>query len=326
MIECSGKCGRPGAGPYHSGDPETDKRFTWCDECWCSLANGVVPVGLRAYVPVASLPEPSGPQLNAASRTEYKIMADMQAKSVAAVAAPPFTDTGSFSGYLAAFGRDLGGDTLAPGSMDDSAAALNAGRIQWHLTDAHSDRASDVVASITAAAIDHHGLRIHGQWAPTERAQALRQMVKNGHQLGLSIDYYAASSRPDGNGGRILEKVVIVGGAVTPKPMNPRAVITEGKSGPWAPVVAWCSDAHLESGRRDPEREAEDRILAAASWPPPGMFDREISLALIRDFAVAKSRRELADDSHAREMRARRDRDNQYSADITEWLAAHRAG
>jgi hypothetical protein len=209
--------------------------------------------------------------------------------------------------------------------MNASAEALNNGRIQWHLTDSHSDRPSDVVASVTAAAVDHRGLRIEGQWAPTQAAQALRQMVRNGHKLGLSIDYLTDASRPDGKGGRLLDLITVVGGAVTPKPMNPMAYITEGKSGAWAPVVSVYDDA--QARHTDPDRDRrrrEDELLAAATWPPRGLFDRKTALSLLAGAAMAKSRRELAGDPERDREQARRDQDNRYSSDLAEWMAANR--
>jgi hypothetical protein len=124
---------------------------------------------------------PSVPELSALDRTEHKILPGTEVKSTATVALAPVTGAGTFSGYLAAFGRDHGGDTIQKGAMDASAAALNSGAIQWHLTDAHSDLASDVVATVTSAAVDHYGcgskvrgcpsnvLRPCGKWSATER-------------------------------------------------------------------------------------------------------------------------------------------------------------
>lgn len=326
---CSGKCGRPGAGPIDSGNPAEDQRFTWCDNCWCDLMNKKMPAGLvkdlppGTYVPFHPAPL-SVLELSAldSARIEHKIMPGTECKSVATIAAGPVTGSGSFSGYLASYGRDLGGDTIMPGAMDASAAALNSGQIEWHLTDSHSDRASDVVASVTAAAVDARGLRIEGMWAPTQAAQQLREMVRNGQRIGLSIDYYADAERPDGKGGRYLDKITIVGGAVTPKPMNPMAVITEGKAAASAPIVDLYADA--QARHADPERDADDRLLAAASWPPPGMFDRETSLALIGGAARAKAMRAPADDG-AEAARSRWEQANRYSSDLAAWMAAAKA-
>lgn len=325
MTTCAGRCGREASGHFNSGRPELDRQHMWCDRCQADLAAKRMPPGLVTYAPHVPPPLPTaGRELSSADRAgiQNKILAG---ERKATITAPPLTDTGTFTGYLAAFGRDHGGDTImGPAAVADTVEAVNSGAIAWHLTDSHSEKASDVVATVTAAAVDRNGLRIEAAWMPTERAQALRQMVKNGARLGLSIDYLADAARPDGRGGRYLDRITVVGGAITPRPMNAAAVITEGKAGPWVPVVDVYADAQRQAERNDPERKAEDRILAAASWPPPGLFDRETSLELIRGAALAKSRRDLEGDPHAREVQARRDRDNRYSSDLTEWMAANR--
>jgi HK97 family phage prohead protease len=328
MTPCSGKCGREGAGPYHSGDPDRDKRFTWCDECWADLLNKRMPPGLIKDCPPGTLvplaaPAPSGVQLNSLARTEHKIMAGAECKSVATIAAPAMTGNGSFSGYLAAFGEDLQGDSIQPGAMDESVAALNAGRITWNLSDSHSEKASDIVATVTAAAIDHHGLRIEGQWGPGEHAQRLRQMVRGGQRIGLSIDYFPTSSRPDGKGGRLLDKITIIGGAVVVHPANPRALITEGKAGAWAPVVT--IEQSIGAGaaaaeRATPERRREDAMLAAEAHWVPQSLPRDMQLTLARGAAAAKAARVPEDDGR-RVQRERYERNNKYTADLAAWMA-----
>jgi hypothetical protein len=322
VAACSGKCGRDGAGPVHSGDPERDRRFTWCDYCWSDLMNKRMPPGLVKDLPPGTMipfqPSPvTVPELSALARTE--------AKTAATVALAPVTGSGTFSGYLAAFGRDHSGDTIQPGAMDASAAMVNSGGIVWCLTDAHSDLASDVVATVTAAAVDSRGLRIEGQWMPTERGQQLRQMVANGARLGLSIDYLTDSARPDGKGGRLLDQITVVGGAITPKPLNPMAYIIAGKgAGTWAPVTDIYADA--QARRRDPDRErrrAEDAMLAAADWPPRNL-PRDIRLSLLNGAAASKAARIPAFDDGARVQRERWQQANAYSYGLAEWMAANR--
>jgi hypothetical protein len=322
-----------GLGPIHNGNPGLDVQFTWCDECWLDLMSKRMPAGLAKELPPGTLvpftPEPlSVLEYNSAARVEHKVLAT-EAKSVATITAVSQTSTGdgSFSGYLAAYGRDHMGDTIQPGAMDETASALNSGAIQWHLTDAHSDLASDVVATVTAAAVDQRGLRIEGRWMPTERAQALRKMVRNGARLGLSIDYLVDASRPDGKGGRLLDLITVVGGAVTPKPMNAAAMITEGKAGASVPVVDWCADVQARSERNDPQRLAEDRLLAACDWPPRH-WDRDTRLSIIRSSAEAKARREFQSDPQRESERVRQRRqeqNNRYSDGLRAWMEAAKA-
>ncbi len=330
MTACSGKCGREGAGPIASGDPERDAQFSWCDECWHCLFNRRMPPGLVKYLPPGTLVPfaaalPSALELNSLPATEHKIMPAGEAKSVATIAAGPITGSGTFSGYLAGFGRDHGGDTITgPAAVADSVEAVNEGRIVWHLTDGHSPEASAIVATVTSAGIDSRGVRVQGVWAPTQAAQNLRQMVKNGQQLGLSIDYYPVDERPDGQGGRYLDRITIVGGAITPRPMNSSAVITEGKFAASVPVVGLYDDAqarHADPGR-DRERR-EDELLAAVDWPPRGL-SRDIRLQLLNGAAAAKAARAAGEDDAGRRERERWERDNRYSSDLAAWMAANR--
>jgi hypothetical protein len=335
-VQCDGLCGREGAGPIDSGgrwSKAEDLRHSWCDECWADLVvHKRLPSGLARQLPPGTMvpfrPESlSVPELNSMARTEHKIVA-AENKSVATIAAQSGTDTGTFTGYLAAFGRDFGGDRLMPGSMDETAAALNSGAIRWHLTDSHSEKASDVVATVTAAVVDHYGLRIAGQWMPDEIAQKLRQKVRSGAKLGLSIDYLTDASRPDGKGGRLLDRVTVVGGAVTPHPMNPGAFITESKYAASVPVVGLYDGAYAESQRRErdrPDLQRQDARIAAAGWIPPGLpRDLQVQLLDGLDAAQAKALAAASMTEGEAMLQARRDQDNAYSNGLAAWMAAHR--
>ena len=329
---CDGNCGRPGAGPFDFGRPGGEI-FTFCDSCWLDLHHKQRPPGLRktrsgapgrpGYAPYSPPALPSSPrELSALTGSAHKVI---RAETKTTAMAPPVTGTGTFTGYLAGFGRDHSGDQImGAAAVADTVAEVNAGRIQWHITDSHSEKASDVVATVTAAAADRRGVRISANWAPGETAQRLRAMARAGHQLGLSIDYLVDAARPDGAGGRFLDRITIIGGAVTPKPMNAAAVITEGKAAPWSPVADVFGDVQARSQRDDPQRRQDERILAAAPWPPPGLFDRETSLGLARGAAAAKAARMVPGDGEAARQ-ARWQRANAYSHDLSEWLDGHRA-
>lgn len=321
MIVCAGKCGREATGHYDSGQPDLDVQHVWCDRCKADLAVGRIPAGLREFGEFPVPPLPCSPmQLSAAGPRERKIL-NVEQKAATAVA----TDTGTFTGYLAAFGRDHSGDTImGPSAVADTVAAVNQGDLVWHLTDSHSQFASDVVATVLYAAVDHRGVQVVAKWAPTERAQQLRAMTRDGHRLGLSIDYLPDRERPDGQGGRYLDRVSVFGGAVTPHPMNSACFISESKTGSVARVVTVSQEVAEAAGRNNPERQQEDALLAAVSWPPPGLFDRETSLALVRGVAASKAVREQSADYEAARVRARRDQDQAYSSNLAEWMAAHK--
>jgi HK97 family phage prohead protease len=261
----------------------------------------------------------------------------LQAERKSAVLVDAPSDLGSFSGYLAVIGnRDLQGDMLDLGSMDATVADWTAGKYQWFITDSHSDRASDVVAEVVDAALDATGLRIKAVWLATERAQELRALVRVGVRLGLSIDYFPVAGEPD-SGGRRLSEVLIVGGALTPKPANPLAVVVEGKATtPLAaalPASAPCGDLYrtmqAESERRDPARARLQQMaeVVAASWVSPALAKSigvEAAYRLVEGAAELAAARQAEGDPVGQLERARWEQANRYSADLAAWLDAHR--
>jgi hypothetical protein len=245
------------------------------------------------------------------------------------------SDLGSFSGYLAVYARDSGGDTITPQALQQTVADFQAGRRRWLLTDGHSDQAGDVVAEVDTAELDSIGLRVTAQWLSSDRAQMLRQMVLDGARLGLSIDY-TAEARPDGLGGRLLEQVQVYGGAVTPRPMNGLAVILEGKDARGAPGVvaggvgALADLAQLEQWARAEQAEAGLYKLATASV---GQLEHLVAVKATSDAAelgrwadspevAAAVRRDPAAEAAERD-RAQWQRENAYSADLAGWMREH---
>jgi HK97 family phage prohead protease len=340
VTACSGKCGRPGVGWFDSGQPDLDKRFTWCDECWGDLYNKRMPPTLRADVPPGTYmpfrPEPlTVPQYNSVAATEHKIVTG-QRKTVMADA-PPAVDTGWFEGIANVTGvRDRQGDVTVPGCFLRTAGDLNAGRVAWALTRTHSDDPVDVVGWIDQARETPEGLWVRGRWAPDAVAQDLRGKVAAGAKLSLSITYLAPGAQPDGMGGRILPEVDVTSVAVTNGPASAGSFIRAGKGAPpltgarpvpeTAPIVDLYADVQQQAEHNHPDRErkaAEDRLLSAASWPPRH-FDRETRLALINGAARAKALRLASeDDDGERAGRERWERDNEYSSNLHAWMAAH---
>lgn len=272
---------------------------------------------------MAGKTRPCQPRPPAAAPSHHKIL-EAQHKSVM-VQAP--VDTGWFTGYLAAIGnRDDQGDTIEPGGLDATLAAFKAGNRQWLLTDAHSEKASDVVAEVVDATVDGTGLWVQARWMPTERAQQLRAMVKAGARLGLSIDYLPERARPDGMGGRRLQQVAVLGGAVVTHPANGLATIREGKATAGvAQVVSVGQEIAIGAARRDPDRGRLERMaeVVAASWPSPGLVERigvEAAYSMVERSAAAKAAREVAGDPERAAARARWERLNAYSNGLRSWM------
>jgi hypothetical protein len=111
------------------------------------------------------------------------------------------------------------------------------------------------------------------------------------------------------------------------RPDEPSALIVSGKDslGGFAQVLTVAQSIEAEVARREresPQRRAEDAMLAAASWPPPGLFNRETSLSLIRRGAELKARRELAEGDPARARKqAAWDKNNAYTSGLARTMA-----
>jgi HK97 family phage prohead protease len=331
---CDGQCGREAVGHYDSGGRRpaaADRQYVWCKSCMRDLDAKRMPPGLARYVtPLAPVPPSHPARLSSVAGAEAKITVG-EHKTAVALEAPaglvtPSGADGSFEGYFAATGnRDHGGDTLLPGSMYESAAALNAGHIRWLLTDSHSEKATDIVAEITHAVPDSRGLRVSGNWMPTAAAQQLRDMVKAGHRLGLSITYLPDRARPDGAGGRLLEKVTIVGGAITPTPMNPRAMITSGKgAGAAAPIVGWLDGPAADRDQKAGARAAEaERLADEVLGLPPGLsLSRETKAAALADYQRRRATTRMqAEDCEAQRAARRRAQLDDYYFGLRETMA-----
>jgi len=347
VTACSGKCGRPGAGPFDSGDPGRDLRYSWCDPCWHDLFNRRLPEGLRKDVPAGTLvpfaapgPPMTAPELSALRQAEHKIVAG-ECKTVLMPDAPPVTSMGDFWGIANVTGvRDRQGDTTLPGSFVRTAGDLNAGRVAWAVTRQHTGDPAEVVAWIDQARETEQGLEVHGFWTSDPVAQQLRAKVAAGARLSLSITYLAPGARPDGQGGRILPEVDVTSIAITNDPASPGSYIRAGKSAgalarSWprppetVPVVDLYADAQQQAERRNPDRDRARHmasVVSAAGWPPPELtaaIGTEAAYGLIMGAAAAKAAR-VSEDDGDRIERERWQAANRYSAALSQWMAEHR--
>jgi hypothetical protein len=134
-----------------------------------------------------------------------------------------------------------------------------------------------------------------------------------------------------------LSEVLIVGGALTPKPANPLAVVVEGKAttalAAALPASAPCGDIYLtmqaESERRDPARARLQRMaeVVAASWVSPALAKSigvEAAYRLVEGAAEVAASRQVEGDPVRERERARWEQANRYSYDLAEWMERNR--
>jgi HK97 family phage prohead protease len=246
------------------------------------------------------------------------------------------TETGWFEGYASSFGGDpdLGGDVVERGAFRRITELVNAGLVNVPIVAArtggghgdlyHADP-RDVIGSVVSAEEDDRGWRIRARLSADPDAQLLRQKLLAGG-LSMSIGYLVADggSRPlrlpDGRMGRILSDVDVFHVALTPVPMNPRAVVVAAKAGAatWPPagsagvadVVTPMTAALADARRRDPAREELARKAAwleAHGWPPAHLVE-QLGVEAAYDMAMrpiaARLEREAARHDPAAEAKA----------------------
>jgi HK97 family phage prohead protease len=266
-----------------------------------------------------------------------------ETKSLVAVDAP--TDLGTFTGYASTWtdggGPDTDGDTFRPGAWAEVVEAVNSGQVDVPIVasdlQAHPDGADANVGTVTRMREDHAGLWFEARWASTPDAQLLRQKARDGVVRGLSVKFGWADGDmrpvryPDGRKGReFLHVPVLFHIAIVQQGANRSARISTAKGASGAtPIVDHFAD--VQARHRDPQRERLEQMakaVAANGFPSPHLVEVlgvEQAHSMLMDVAQRKAHRELGEgDPEQTRVRARWDRENAYSHDLAEWLAAHR--
>lgn len=148
----------------------------------------------------------------------------------------------SFSGYGAVFGNvDSYGDVIAPGAFKDSLTrAKKAGDWPAMLSQHGSflGGGDNVPVGVwTEMREDDKGLVVDGKLAPTPRGQELYTLMKmqprpaiNGLSIGYVAKEWSMRSRPE-EPRRTLKKVDLMEVSIVTMPANPKARVTQVKSG-----------------------------------------------------------------------------------------------
>lgn len=150
-------------------------------------------------------------------------------------------DTGTFSGYLAAYSdEDQGGDIIDAGASAKTLTEAKAlqtkrlsqgapsGRYLWPIFGGHDDK--NAIGGFTTAREDVKGLFIEAELdMDIEEGRRAYSGMKKGYAAGLSIGYFATKYHYDQKGRRHLTEIAIFEGSITPIPMNLDAIVTEVK-------------------------------------------------------------------------------------------------
>src|SRR5262245_53079337 len=144
------------------------------------------------------------------------------------------SDEGTFEGYASTFGNvDLGGDIVMPGAFTRTLKS-SSGKVP--ILNAH--RSDQLVGLNLDASEDDRGLKVHGKFLINtdlgrNAAQQARDMIAEGHKLGLSIGYRVfkdGSEWDEQTGIRKLKSIELLEYSIAPVPMNPKARMTRVKN------------------------------------------------------------------------------------------------
>jgi len=145
-------------------------------------------------------------------------------------------DQGWLEGYASVFNVvDAQDEVVRPGAFAKSVKErVPAGKVKLmarHM--AHGGDVLDVVGTVTEAKEDEYGLWIHAEFAGTQAAQTVRQVVAEGHVGGLSIGYLPVQwSFAEIEGKQVVElrELKLLEVTVTALPANEAAAITAAKA------------------------------------------------------------------------------------------------
>lgn len=146
-------------------------------------------------------------------------------------------DAGTISGYFSTYDRipDSYGDVIAPGAFEETIKARVESGHPFPMCWNHD--LDQIIGSVDPNEIkdDEHGVHFTGKFFDTPLAQEKREIVKSGvvYQFSFAYDVKDAASvtLEDGTKANELRKLDLFEISVVPIPANPRAEMTEVKSG-----------------------------------------------------------------------------------------------
>jgi HK97 family phage prohead protease len=159
----------------------------------------------------------------------------------------------TFSGYGAVFGNvDSYGDVVAPGAFKDTLARAKNVNDWPAMLSQHGSflggQDNVPVGVWTDMREDNKGLLVEGKLAPTPRGQELYTLMKmqprpaiNGLSIGYVAKEWSMRSRPE-EPRRTLKKVDLMEVSIVTMPANPKARVTQVKSGSIREFEAFLRD------------------------------------------------------------------------------------
>ena len=168
-------------------------------------------------------------------------------------------DNGEVVAYFSTFDikADSYGDIVSPHAFDTTIKARKETGKPFPLVWNHNMEDPElIIGQVDDVKCDEHGALMTAHFYDTPKAQAVRNLLKEGSVYQLSFAYEVKAQRQptaeekaiDPNIMNVLEEVELLEITITPTPANPRAEIVSAKS---------ADDTEVKSGRRNSAKDLD---------------------------------------------------------------------
>lgn len=168
-------------------------------------------------------------------------------------------DNGEVTAYFSTFDvkADSYGDIVAPHAFDATIKARKETGKPFPLVWNHNmDDPELIIGQVDDIKCDEHGALMTAHFYDTPKAQAVRNLLKEGSVYQLSFAYEVKAWREptmaekaiDPNITNVLEEVELLEITITPTPANPRAEVVSAKA---------AEDTEIKSGRRNSAKDLD---------------------------------------------------------------------
>lgn len=152
------------------------------------------------------------------------------------------SDTGEVTGYFSTFDiiADSYGDIVSPHAFDKTIKERQESGKPFPLVWNHNmDDPELIIGQVDMIESDDHGALMTAHFYDTPKAQAARNLVREGSVYQFSFAYGVEAAREpneaekaqDPNIRQVLEGIDLIEVTITPTPANPRAEVLSAKSG-----------------------------------------------------------------------------------------------